>query len=399
MGELLNKKNIVVTLDSLLESKDIIKTLLPFYNVKISGKTLDELGKISKSENKPVAKRAQSAINRIEKLHENIELIWTIIMPKDLLNAEIEAAKASDSLLYTRNKHQIILCRTIAPDVQILNIAAEYEPYKGYIEIEMSVEEYAFMLDNVDTFIEKLNLFINEYVIIKFKEDGKTLEYRYDGKGLVKLKLPNPSIIRPKNVLQKCALDMLNNEDIDICAILGLAGSGKSYLSMRMALYHINSGSENSPNSILAVREPVAEGEEVGFLKGDFEDKTRRYFLPFMQSLDGGEDEFERLSYSVDTTIPRFMKGTTYHNTFILVDEAEDLKESQIKLIGSRLGENSKIFFSGDYKQGINDSTLTNPLVKMCEEFKGNPKFACIYLDDDVRSEASKMFASLYQSF
>lgn len=90
------------------------------------------------------------------------------------------------------------------------------------------------------------------------------------------------------------------------------------------------------------------------------------------------------------------MKGTTYNETIIVCDEAEDLSERQIKLIGTRLGENSRIFFSGDYQQGIFDSTNSNPLIKMCNELKGNSKFGCITLDTDVRSEASKIFADLY---
>ena len=91
------------------------------------------------------------------------------------------------------------------------------------------------------------------------------------------------------------------------------------------------------------------------------------------------------------------MKGTTYDNTIIIVDEAEDLSETQIRLIGTRIGENSRIFFSGDFSQSIKNKTLSNPLVRMCEQLKGNDKFGCLYLDEDVRSETSKMFANLFK--
>ena len=90
------------------------------------------------------------------------------------------------------------------------------------------------------------------------------------------------------------------------------------------------------------------------------------------------------------------MKGTTYNQTIIVCDEAEDLSESQIRLIGTRLGENSRIFLSGDFKQSLFNKTVNNPLVRMCNEFKGNKRFACICLDEDVRSETSKMFAELF---
>ena len=92
------------------------------------------------------------------------------------------------------------------------------------------------------------------------------------------------------------------------------------------------------------------------------------------------------------------MKGTTYNNTVILVDEAEDLDDKQIRLVGTRVGTNSKICFSGDYKQSVINTTDSNALVKMCNEFKGNKNFATIYLGEDVRSYTSKMFANLFEN-
>lgn len=98
----------------------------------------------------------------------------------------------------------------------------------------------------------------------------------------------------------------------------------------------------------------------------------------------------------LESNIPYYLKGTTYHDTVILVDEAEDLTEKQIKLIGTRLGENSRIFWAGDYKQSVINSTESNALVRMCSELKGNPMFGCVCLGEDVRSETSKLFAGLF---
>ena len=175
------------------------------------------------------------------------------------------------------------------------------------------------------------------------------------------------------------------------------SNSGKTYLSLKMAFNSVcNTGKQAK---ILGVREPIGEGKEVGFLKGDFEDKTNLFFLPLVQSLDGGEYELQsRVDRGqFESQIPYYLKGTTYNDTIIVCDEAEDLSERQIRLIGTRLGKDSRIFFSGDYKQGIFNSGINNPLLKMCEELKGNPNFACIVLDDDVRSETSKIFANLFK--
>ena len=65
-------------------------------------------------------------------------------------------------------------------------------------------------------------------------------------------------------------------------------------------------------------------------------------------------------------------------------------------MVGTRVGTNSKIYFAGDYKQSVINTTKNNALVKMCNEFKGNKQFATIYLGEDVRSETSKLFAEIF---
>ena len=220
---------------------------------------------------------------------------------------------------------------------------------------------------------------------------------RFDGEKFVALKLPPSRYIKAKNSLQRCALDILNNPDITIAAILGGYGSGKTFVSMQMALYNVQE--KGRASKILGVREFAGEGKEIGALPGDMEDKVGRFFDPLTQSLNGGEFELQSLKMNgvLDTNIPFFMKGTTYNETIIICDEAEDLTESQIRLIGTRLGTDSRIYLAGDYKQSLLSKTNHNPLIKMCNEFKGNRKFGCIYLGEDVRSETSKMFAELFE--
>jgi predicted ribonuclease YlaK len=237
----------------------------------------------------------------------------------------------------------------------------------------------------------------NEYLLIYNTDTDSESEMRFDGTQFVSLKLPPSKYIKAKNALQRCALDMLNNTNITICAVLGGYGSGKSFLSMQMALYAVKEKGWQS--KILGVREPVGEGAEIGFLPGDMSQKTDEFFMPLVQQLNGGEFELEQLKRNgvLESTIPFYLKGQTFPSTVILVDEAEDLSEKQIRLVGTRVGEDSKIIFDGDYKQAIGNNGKTNPLVRMCNELKGNEKFACIYLDEDVRSSTSKIFAQLFE--
>lgn len=290
-----------------------------------------------------------------------------------------------------------LACKVIAQkifDIPVESVDEENgnEIYKGYQVIHGNTEKINSIMADMDY----SKWYTNEYLIIENTDDGASKEMRFDGTSFVPLKLPSSRFIKGKNSLQRCALDIMNNQDITIAAILGGYGSGKTFLSMQMALYNVQE--KGRASRILGVREVVGEGKEIGYLPGDVEDKVGRFFEPLIQSLNGGEFELQGLKMSgvLDTNVPFFMKGTTYNNTIILCDEAEDLSESQIRLIGTRLGQDSKIYLAGDYKQSLLTKTVNNPLVKMCNEFKGNEKFACIYLGEDVRSETSKMFADLF---
>lgn len=289
-----------------------------------------------------------------------------------------------------------IACRLVAKNIfglKVYNPDDIYEKiYKGYKLLKGNTAEINEALSSC----EYMSKFVtNEYLLIYNTDVDNESEMRFDGEKFVNLKLPNSRYIKAKNALQRCALDMLNNPNISICAVLGGMGSGKSYLCTRMALYAVKE--KGNQSTILGVRSPMGEGKEIGFLPGDFESKTDAFFLPIEQQLDGGAFELASLKQQgiIDANIPLYMKGTTYNSTVMVVDEAEDLTGKELRLVGTRLGQDSRIFLSGDYKQAVIHANENNALVQMCNKFKGNSHFGCIYLDEDVRSETSKMFAGL----
>jgi len=268
--------------------------------------------------------------------------------------------------------------------------------YKGYQKLSGDTDFINNLFSDIDNGINKYQFVINEYLILYNSDAKKTSEYRFNGKKFVDLKLPDSKVIKGKNSLQRCALDLLNNKSIPIVAINGTVGSGKTYLCVRMGLHQ--TVDKGDFNKVLAIREAIGEGREVGFLKGTFEEKTEMFFKPIVHSLEGGERELESLIVRgvLESNIPYYIKGTTYDQTVIVVDESEDLSRKQIKLVGTRLGEESKIYFAGDYKQSSIDSSERNALVAMCNELKGTKEFGCVYLEQDVRSTASSIFSELF---
>lgn len=378
-------------------------------DICLSSITLQELENIKTSANKDSETKYRARV-AVRALKDNPDVEIIVVNKDDYKCLEDKGLEiTNDNLIIAcayrySQEHNIVfytedlLCGFIAKnyfelEVQSAKTDDKSDMYKGYKVVHGNT-------DIINKYMESINLndwSVNEYLIIENTDDDISKEMRFDGEKFVNLKLPSSKFIKGKNSLQRCALDILMNPEITVAAVLGGYGSGKTFIAMQMALYNVQE--KGNQSKILGVRETLGEGQSIGYLPGTKDEKVGNFFAPLAQSLNGGEFELEKLKMSgiLEVNVPYYMKGTTYNNTVIICDEAEDLSESQIRLIGTRLGENSKIYFAGDYKQSIVNKSQNNPLVKMCNEFKGKHNFACIYLGEDVRSETSKMFAELFE--
>lgn len=269
------------------------------------------------------------------------------------------------------------------------------EVYKGYKELFLNTDEINDLFASLEEGVNKYNFLENEYLILHNIDLNDVFEYRYSGGKLVNLKLPSSKVIKALNSLQRCALDLLNNNDIPVKVITGNYGSGKTMLAVRMGLYNVFT--KGNYSKLFLIRNPIGTGEQIGFLPGSKYDKIKDYFRPIAQYLDRGIDDLDYYTKSeqVIVDIPYFLKGLSIQESFVIVDEAEDIDVKGIKLIGSRIDKNSAIVFCGDYSQAEAKYKSNNGLRYLIEKAKGNPLFGMITLEEDVRSEASKLFASL----
>ena len=280
-------------------------------------------------------------------------------------------------------------------NVEILKTTVEEKIYSGYEEVELSSDDYTVMFDKYQNGENPYGLIENQYLIIHC--DGKTTEYVYRNGQLKTLKLPKG--IKALNAKQRCTLDLLENEDVPIKVICGVYGTGKTYLSINVAVNKVTNSSKSGFGKIFLVRQPYGEGDEIGFLKGTKEDKIRDFFNPIADNITDGMFAMEMLMQrgQLEADVPYYMKGRSLASTIMLVDEAEDLTLKQIKLLGSRVAEKSNVVFLGDWRQAAGKYEWNCGLVQFIKYVKEhpNPLVGVMVMDEDVRSTASKYFADI----
>lgn len=163
----------------------------------------------------------------------------------------------------------------------------------------------------------------------------------------------NPTIkkvLQPKSDNQQDYLRSIAENQITLCT--GPAGSGKSMLSCWMAA---NKLVEGEIKQILISRPLVGCGKGLGFLPGGVYEKTFDYFYPmyeYMEFFLGKDDAKKMLSDGIIKLVPlELMRGRTFLDTFMLLDEAQNCSTEQLKLFLTRVGHGSKMVISGDINQ------------------------------------------------
>jgi PhoH-like ATPase len=305
----------------------------------------------------------------------------------------VECAKEHEACLITGDF--LVQLKAKAQGIEVYETEGRYEDYgyKGFKEVILDHDELASFYEN--QMVNKYELLTNEYLLIKNLNNEVVDKFRWNGRTHAKLKHSPTKKIKSMNHLQDLAIDLLLNTDIPIKIIAGNYGSGKTILSVKSAIYHVME--KGNYAKIMAVRNPIGSGKDVGYLKGTKDEKTAGFFKPFIQHLEGGEQTAHYLEQQGVLTkeIPFYMKGLSIENTIIVCDEAEDLDVKLIRLIGTRLGKDSAVIFAGDYNQTEIEYKNNNGLMTAIDKLRGNPLVGIVVLEEDVRSDASKVFAEL----
>jgi phosphate starvation-inducible protein PhoH and related proteins len=156
--------------------------------------------------------------------------------------------------------------------------------------------------------------------------------------------------IKPKSANQQKLVELV--KDNDLVFALGPAGTGKTYISVAMAVRALKN---KWVKKIIITRPAVEAGENLGFLPGDLKEKIDPYLRPIY---DGLNDmiPYEKLQYYMEREIIEiaplaYMRGRTLNNAFILLDEAQNTTPMQMKMFLTRMGPDSKMIITGDTSQ------------------------------------------------
>lgn len=157
-------------------------------------------------------------------------------------------------------------------------------------------------------------------------------------------------VIKPKTIGQKRYMDLINSKDITFG--IGPAGTGKTYLAVAAA---VNAFRKKEVDRIILTRPAVEAGEKLGFLPGDLQDKVDPYLRPLYDALFdimGPENYLKNVEKQLIEVAPlAYMRGRTLDSSFIILDEAQNTTNEQMKMFLTRLGYGSKAVITGDITQ------------------------------------------------
>ena len=201
--------------------------------------------------------------------------------------------------------------------------------------------------------------------------------------------------IQPLNYIQGQYLDAIRHNEIIFG--VGSAGTGKTFIAASYAaseLFH------RRVSKIILTRPNVETGRGLGFLPGTLEEKYAPYILPFdaifSKALGKGFYEYALKNKDIEPVPLGFLRGSTFENCIILVDEAQNCTKEELKMLLSRIGKNCKMIISGDTEQSdIEYSGLDDAVSRL-----GNIQGIEIvnFLDEDiVRSKMCKQIIMAYR--
>jgi phosphate starvation-inducible PhoH-like protein len=206
--------------------------------------------------------------------------------------------------------------------------------------------------------------------------------------------------VRPKTLGQRVYLDAIRANSITLG--IGPAGTGKTYLAVVMAVAALRN---REVEKIILTRPAVEAGERLGFLPGDLQDKVDPYLRPLYDALQDimGVDTYQKLMAKgiIEIAPLAYMRGRTLEDAFVILDEAQNTTDKQMKMFLTRLGFGSRMVVTGDLGQVDLPRGVTSGLREASEVLSGVRGIGIVRLDplDVIRHDVVSRIVEAYDSY
>lgn len=241
----------------------------------------------------------------------------------------------------------------------------------------------------------------NQYFILKSDKNSVLAYYNAQEDTIQKVDKRPISGVKPRNAEQTFAIHTIMNPEVKLVTIQGVAGTGKTLLTLAGAL------EQRREFKQIYLARPIVplSNKDIGYLPGDIKSKLNPYMEPLWDNLKfiqnqykETDKEFKAITEMVNKeklliTPLAYIRGRSLSNIFFIVDEAQNLTPHEIKTIITRAGENTKIVFTGDIYQ-IDTPYLdsqSNGLSYLIDRVKDHPLYAHITLEKGERSELANL--------
>jgi PhoH-like ATPase len=288
------------------------------------------------------------------------------------------------------------------------NLRAAYEElYRGMRTLEVGQPLMDQLRKEGRIELPDTSLFPNEYCVFQGPEGQLIGKFDAKSSKVVLIPAQDRDIwgIKPLNLEQRCALDLLLRDEIKLVTLVGQAGTGKTLLAIACALK--KTFDDGVYGRILVSRPIVPLGKDIGYLPGTKEEKLFHWMQPIYDNMSylcdsTGTKGNETLRWILDSDkieleAVTYIRGRTLPRVYVVIDEAQNLSPHEVKTIISRAGTGAKVILTGDPTQ-IDNPYLdkdSNGLTYTVNRFKDQPIAGHIFLSQTERSELAALAADI----
>lgn len=408
------------------EDNEIIIPSVVLQELDSKKKLMDELGR-----NARYVSRQLDRLKGKGKLHEGVTLpnggtLKVVSPPKEsevydsFLNDSVDTAivaLANEIQKSNAKTNVIIVSRDVLvrvkADMYVISedylndkvISAKDDKYTGFTELNVDGED-------IDMFFKERKLISHEkfpenhFVVLKCGQQSALTKftngylvplYKYDEDKAV-------YGLFAKNFEQRLALDLLLDENIPLVTLSGKAGTGKTLLALASALSQ--SQDFDRYKKVLVARPIVAMGKDLGYLPGELSEKLAPWMQPIYDNLEflfncKTKEELTKLMAGYEDMIQvealTYIRGRSIPDQFIIIDEAQNLTQHEVKTILTRVGDGTKIVLVGDPEQIDNPylDAYSNGLTYVIEKMKHLKESGHVTLSKGERSNLAQLAADI----